>query len=104
MTWTQASRRGHRLAELAGWMSTAPARLAGLAGKGLIAPGYDADFAVFAPDDSFVVEPARLLHRNRVTPYAGARLRGVVRQTWLAGRPIDGHTPRGRLLRRTGTR
>jgi allantoinase len=104
VTWTQARRRGHSLAQLAGWMSTGPARLAGLAGKGLIAPGYDADFAVFAPDDSFVVDPVELLHRNPVTPYAGARLRGVVRQTWLAGRPIDGHTPRGRLLRRADAR
>jgi allantoinase len=100
VTWTQASSRGHTLAELAGWMASGPARLAGLAGKGAIAPGYDADFAVFAPDQSFVVDPARLRHRNPVTPYAGARLRGVVRETWLAGERIDGHTPRGRLLRR----
>lgn len=103
VTWTQARRRGHSLTELARWMSTAPARLAGLAGKGMIAPGYDADFAVFAPDDSFVVDPDRLLHRNPVTPYAGARLRGVVRQTWLAGEPIDGQSPRGRLLRVSGS-
>ena len=103
VTWTQASSRGHTLAELAGWMAAAPARLAGLAGKGAIAPGYDADFAVFAPDQDFVVDPARLRHRNPVTPYAGARLRGVVRETWLAGERIDGHTPRGRLLRRAGT-
>lgn len=100
VTWTQASSRGHTLAELAGWMAAAPARLAGLAGKGAIAPGHDADFAVFAPDQSFVVDPARLRHRNPVTPYAGVRLRGVVRETWLAGERIDGHTPRGRLLRR----
>ena len=50
VTWTEASSRGHSLAELAGWMAAGPARLAGLAGKGAIAPGYDADFAVFAPD------------------------------------------------------
>ena len=37
VTWTEASRRGHGLAELAGWMAAAPARLAGLAGKGAIA-------------------------------------------------------------------
>jgi len=99
VTWTEAVRRGHSLAELAGWMAAAPARLAGLTGKGAIAAGYDADFAVFAPDETFTVDPARLLHRNPVTPYAGVRLRGVVRQTWLAGRPIDG-VPRGALLRR----
>jgi allantoinase len=102
VTWTQASDRGHSLSELAGWMAAAPARLAGLAGKGAIAAGCDADFAVFAPEQSFVVDPARLRHRNPVTPYAGVRLRGVVRETWLAGERIDGHTPRGRLLRRAG--
>jgi len=100
VTWTEARGRGHSLAELAGWMAAAPARLAGLAGKGAITAGYDADFAVFAPEESFEVDPARLLHRNPVTPYAGVRLRGVVRQTWLAGRPIDGRVPLGRLLRR----
>jgi allantoinase len=100
VTWTEASRRGHSLADLAGWMAAAPARLAGLSGKGAIAAGYDADFAVFAPEDSFVVDPSRLRHRNPVTPYAGARLRGVVRETWLAGVQVDGRTPRGRLLRR----
>jgi allantoinase len=104
VTWTEASSRGHSLTELAGWMAAGPARLAGLAGKGAIAAGYDADFAVFAPDETFVVNPSRLRHRNPVTPYAGARLRGVVRETWLAGVRVDGHTPRGRLLRLGGTR
>ena len=33
--------------------------------------------------------PARLEHRHPVTPYAGRTLTGVVRQTWLAGRPVD---------------
>ena len=104
VTWTEAASRGHSLSELAEWMAAAPARLAGLAGKGAIAAGYDADFAVFAPDDSFVADPSSLRHRNPVTPYAGARLRGVVRETWLAGVRVDGHTPRGRLLRRAGAR
>ncbi|MBV9822475.1 MAG: allantoinase AllB, partial [Actinobacteria bacterium] len=99
VTWTEAGRRGHRLTDLAGWMAAAPARLAGLPGKGAVAAGYDADFAVFAPEETFVVEEARLLHKNPVTPYAGARLRGVVRQTWLAGRPIDS-AAHGELLRR----
>jgi allantoinase len=104
VTWTQARSRGHTLSELAGWMAAAPARLAGLAGKGVIAAGYDADFAVFAPEQEFVVDPSQLRHRHPVTPYAGARLRGVVRETWLAGARVDGRTPRGRLLRRAAAR
>ncbi len=103
VTWTEASARGHSLTELAGWMAAGPARLAGLAGKGAIAAGYDADFTVFAPEQSFVVDTGQLLQRNPVTPYAGARLRGVVRESWLAGERIDGGSPRGRLLRRAMT-
>jgi allantoinase len=48
-----------------------------------------------------VVDPARLLHRNPVSAYAGRTLTGTVRQTWLHGVPIEvGAAPRGRLLRR----
>jgi allantoinase len=78
-------------------MAEAPARLAGMRTKGRLAEGYDADFCVFAPADSFVVDPAHLHHRNPVTPYAGRRLDGVVRGTWLRGRPVDDE-PRGRFL------
>ncbi|WP_381804148.1 allantoinase AllB [Streptomyces niveus] len=102
--WTQARRRGHSLDDVARWMSTAPAALAGLDRKGAIEAGRDADFAVLAPDDSFTVDPAALQHRNRVTAYAGRTLYGVVRSTWLRGRRIvaDGAIaePSGRLLER----
>jgi allantoinase len=80
------------------WMAEGPARLAGLRRKGKIAPGFDADFCVLAPDASFVVDPDRLYHRNPLTPYSGRGLMGVVRQTWLRGEPIDLRTPRGQLL------
>ena len=65
-------------------------RLAGLTGKGRIAPGFDADFCVFAPDESFVVEPGQLHHRHpATTPYAGRELFGVVRGTIVRGVPVD---------------
>ena len=102
VVWTQARRRGFTLADVAVWMAERPARLAGLSGKGRIAPGYDADFCVFAPDESFTVDPARLYHRHPVTPYAGHRLRGVVRDTILRGEPVEAAHPRGRLLGRRG--
>jgi allantoinase len=89
-------------------MSTAPAALTGLTRKGAIAPGRDADLVVFAPEASFEVDPSRLHHRNPVTPYAGRRLDGVVRDVWLRGRRVvDAGTvtaePTGRLLRREPT-
>ncbi len=89
LVWTEARRRGHRLADLVRWMATGPAGLAGLATKGTLRAGAAADLVAFAPDDEVVVDPSRLHHRNQVTPYAGARLTGVVRSTWLAGRVGD---------------
>ncbi|MET1006072.1 MAG: allantoinase AllB [Propionibacteriaceae bacterium] len=100
VVWTEAARRGHTVADVVGWMAEAPARLAGLDHKGRIEVGRQADFAVFAPDDVFTVDPPRLEHRNPVSPYAGHELRGVVRSTWLRGQQLDTDTPTGRLLTR----
>jgi allantoinase len=102
--WTQARQRGFTLVDVVRWMAERPAALAGMTRKGRIAVGYDADFAVFAPDATAVVDAARLHHRNPVTPYAGRRLSGVVRATWLRGEEIDvGGEPRGVLLSRGAT-
>jgi allantoinase len=99
--WTGARERGFTLGDVARWMCEAPARQAGLARKGRLEIGYDADFCVFAPDASFVVDVDTLHHKNAITPYAGRSLAGVVRSTWLRGRPIDIYAePRGRLLSR----
>jgi allantoinase len=81
-------------------MAERPARLAGLQHKGRIERGYHADFAVFAPDDAFVVDPQRLHHRNPITPYAYSPLAGVVRSTWLRGSQVTGDKPEGRLISR----
>ncbi len=88
LLWTEARRRGHGLAELAEWLCAAPARLAGLAGKGALAPGNDADLVLFDPEAAFTVDPAALAQRHPVTPYAGRTLHGVVRATYLRGRQV----------------
>jgi allantoinase len=99
--WTEARRRGCTLRDVVRWMAEEPARLAGLPRKGRIAVGYDADFCAFAPDATFLVDPATLHHKNPLTPYAGRRLAGVVRATWLGGAEVrDDDAPRGRLLTR----
>jgi allantoinase len=71
---------------LAGWMSAAPAALAGLGGrKGRIAPGCDADLVIWDPEASFVVDAARLQQRHKLTPYAGRSLSGTVLTTFVRG-------------------
>ncbi|WP_456285238.1 allantoinase AllB [Microbacterium sp. JZ101] len=100
LVWTEARHRGIDFETVVSWMSDRPAQFAGLTGKGRIAPGYDADFAVFADDDAYVVDVAKLHHKNPITPYAGRALSGLVRRTYLRGQVVDGSTPRGQLLRR----
>ena len=100
--WTAAWAKGFRLTDLARWMAEAPADLAGLPAKGRIAVGADADLCVLAPDETFVVDASRLLHRHPVCPYAGKELVGTVRATMLRGQWVDvGGPPLGRLVRRS---
>lgn len=56
--------------------------------KGALKEGMDADICVFDDEGSFVVEKTEMLFRNKVTPYQGKRLRGVVRETYLRGMSV----------------
>jgi allantoinase len=89
MIWTEASRRGFTLLDLARWMAAGPAQLAGCGThKGHIAAGYDADFVVFDPEGEFIVTEDKLYYRHPVSPYLGETLRGGVNATYLRGNPV----------------
>jgi allantoinase len=84
--WTGARARGSTPDRIAGWMSANTARLVRLDDrKGRLAPGFDADIAVWDPEDRWIVDPARLEHRHAVTPYAGRELFGRVTATYVGG-------------------
>jgi allantoinase len=96
LMYTEASKRGFSLSDIANWMSRAPANLAGChAQKGILAAGHDADFVVFDPESEFVVSEERLHFRHPVSPYLGEKLQGVVKATYLRGRKVfsDGQFP-----------
>ena len=127
--WTDREARGFGILDVVKWCCHNPAKQVGLEHrKGAIAVGMDADITVFDDEASFEVclkftclfylsydfskltyvqvQTDTMLFRNKCSPYQGKTLKGVVRQTWLAGRPVfsreDGFDqkvgPTGRLL------
>lgn len=109
LVWTAARERGHDLGDVVRWMAAGPAALAGLARKGAIAPGRDADLVVLDEDAEWTVDAAALHHRHPVTPYHGRRVIGRVRGTYVRGHLVarDGRIsgpPQGRLLGRADMR
>ena len=44
--------------------------------------------AVIQGDGEFLVDPCNLQQRHKLTPYAGARLHGIVRKTFLRGQCV----------------
>ena len=98
-------RRGLPLERLAELLAGAPARRFGLARKGALAVGADADIVLLDPAGSWTVARDDLLDRHRLSPFAGRTLRGRVVRTILRGRTIalDGRVtgaPSGRVVRR----
>lgn len=68
-------------------MTSRPAALLGLE-AGTLKPGAPADFAIVDLEKPWIVAEGNLHSRSRNTAFEGARLTGMVVQTWLCGRMI----------------
>ncbi|KAK5105517.1 Allantoinase [Lithohypha guttulata] len=95
--WTEMTRRGlttpekveTALMSLVQWCCINTAAQVGLEKqKGSISVGFDADFCVFDDESDWIVEPSTMLFRNKCSPYQGKTMNGMVKETWLRGRPI----------------
>ena len=98
--WTAGEEFGIELSDIARWLAANPCASFRVPGKGSIAVGNDADFAVVAPEETFVVDVEALEHKNKISPYQGRTLRGVVKRTVLRGRTVDRDSKAGRIVRR----
>jgi allantoinase len=92
----------NHMAELLSWN---PAQRYGLASKGDIAVGLDADLVLVDPHESFVVRAANSPSQQGYTPFEGQELTGRVKSTFLRGQLIyqNGNIvgpARGQYLRR----
>jgi allantoinase len=65
-----------------------PASRFRIAGKGKIAPGYDADLALVDLVDEFTLAPEHLHQRHPFSPYSGSQFRGRVERTLRRGQTI----------------
>jgi dihydroorotase len=74
------------LLRLVDMTSAGPARLFGIAGKGRIAVGYDADFTVVDLNRTMVIENSWIASRSRWTPHAGRAVKGWPVGTIVRGR------------------
>lgn len=102
-------RRGVPIERISRLVSANPARQYGLAGKGQIAIGQDADLIIVDPDLTRTVDPAALGSFADYSPYEGTALKGWPVSTYVRGRLVmqDGRItadadsrPAGRFIAR----
>ena len=96
-----------RIEEIVAACAERPTRRFGIARKGRVLPGYDADLVLLDPHEEWVVGQEDIETRAGYSAYEGRTLRGRVRRTFLAGQTVfDGHQavgePKGKRVRRDG--
>jgi len=80
--------QGLSLARLISLMSTAPAGIAGLAGRGAVGVGHFADLVVFDAGAEWRFEAKGSRSKSRNTPFDGAEMLGRVKATICEGRVV----------------
>ncbi|MCJ1450620.1 hypothetical protein MMC28_000953 [Mycoblastus sanguinarius] len=91
--WSSASQKNRNITpeHVARWCCANTATQVGLEkSKGQLAVGFDGDVCVFDDECEWEVGEGGegMLFRNKVSAYAGKRMRGAVRETWLRGQKI----------------
>jgi dihydropyrimidinase len=89
VAWSEGVAKGRVTAErMVDLLATTPARRFGLARKGAIEVGRDADLVLFDPAAQRIVRQVDLHHTSDFTPYEGLPVQGAVRDVYLRGRAV----------------
>lgn len=73
-------------------MSQQPAEVFQILGKGKIAVGYDADFAVIDPEENWILDETNFRSYSKMSPFHGKQVQGKVVQTIVRGTTVyDGN-------------
>lgn len=89
LIWTEAEKRGFTISDISKLMSRNIASFLKLQDKkGKIKVGYDADIISWSPEEIFTIKKEDLKYKNKITPYEGMELKGVVKQTYVGGKLV----------------
>jgi dihydroorotase len=88
---TQAMQGRCTVAQVANWMSTAVAKAYGIANKGQIAPGYDADLVLVDLETYRPVQRQELMTKCGWSPFEGWELTGYPVVTIVGGQVVYEH-------------
>ena len=80
--------QGLPLSRILSLMSTAPAGIAALAGRGSLAPGHFADVVIFDTNAEWRYDVKATCSKSRNTPFDGAQMLGRVHATVCEGRVV----------------
>jgi len=89
LVWTEGRNQGLSPSDLVSLLCSKPAKLIGLdKQKGDLLPGMDADIVVWRPDKQFTITKEKILFKNKITPYEGRTVNGLIEKTYLGGKLI----------------
>jgi dihydropyrimidinase len=103
VAWSEGVARARLSAErLVDVLAATPARLFGLATKGVVEVGRDADLVLWDPAAGRSIRQADLHHTSDYTPFEGLAVRGAARRVFLRGHELGTgeREPLGRFVER----